>query len=77
MLQEEKFEELILIYHGSDGINFSHASCFVRTKNFKNNKQLLLLDCKNNAPIICPRKVTDQFTDWCSLDVFDDIEGKG
>jgi len=75
---EEILEKvLIMVMYGSDEVAFKHAACFVR-KDYKNTKQLLLLDCKNQKPIVFPKRYADQYQ-YCdeSLNAFDDIEGKG
>jgi len=47
ILDKETHKQLVIVYHGSKEVNFAHAACFVRTHNYFNNKQMLLLDCKN------------------------------
>ena len=47
ILDKETHKQLVIVYHGNKEVNFAHAACFVRTHNYFNNKQMLLLDCKN------------------------------
>ena len=61
ILDEETHNQLVVVFHGNNEVNFAHAACFVRTHNYHNKvKQMLLLDCKNKTPIVCPKRGADQ-----------------
>jgi hypothetical protein len=47
ILDDETHHQLVIVYHGSADYNFAHAACFVRSHNYRKQKQMLLLDCKN------------------------------
>ena len=47
ILDEETHHQLVIVFHGSADYNFAHAACFVRSHNYRKQKQMLLLDCKN------------------------------
>lgn len=65
---------LILIFHGSADEEYAHAACFVR-KDYRNSKQILLLDCKNSTPIVYPKKYPLQVAYGDSVKYKEDIEG--
>ena len=74
ILDEETHKQLVVVFHGNVDFNFAHAACFVRTRNYRGMKQMLLLDCKNKTPIVCPRLGADQMEFEESLIIKDDIE---
>ena len=47
ILDEETHHQLVIIFHGSADYNFAHAACYIRSRNYRDQKQMLLLDCKN------------------------------
>ena len=74
ILDEETYKDLVIVFHGNNEVNFAHAACFVRTNDYKNSKQMLLLDCKNKTPIVCPKRGGDQMDFEESLKIKEDIE---
>jgi hypothetical protein len=74
ILDEETHKQLVVVFHGNVDFNFAHAACFVRTLNYRSMKQMLLLDCKNKTPIVCPRLGADQMQFEESLKIKEDIE---
>jgi hypothetical protein len=73
ILDDETHHQLVIVYHGSADYNFAHAACFVRSHNYRKQKQMLLLDCKNKSPIVCPRLGQDQMWFSESLKINEDI----
>jgi hypothetical protein len=73
ILDKETHHQLVIVFHGNVDFNFAHAACFVRTHNYRNMKQMLLLDCKNKTPIVCPRLGADQMWFSESLKIKEDI----
>ena len=76
--EEEKklYTEIIIIFQGKIDYDFAHAACFVRQDN-NNLKQLLLLDCKNSAPIYYPKLTEVQkLNEFESVEVKRDIQGE-
>ena len=74
ILVKETHKQLVLVFHGNVDFDFAHAACFVRTHNYRNMKQMLLLDCKNKTPIVCPRLGADQMEFEESLKIKEDVE---
>jgi len=74
ILVKETHKQLVIVFHGNVDFNFAHAACFVRTHNYRSMKQMLLLDCKNKTPIVCPRLGADQMEFGESLKIKEDIE---
>ena len=74
ILDKETYKQLVVVFHGNNEVNFAHAACFVRTNDYKNSKQMLLLDCKNKTPIVCPKRGADQMDFEESLKIKEDIE---
>ncbi len=74
ILDEETHKQLVVVFHGNNEVDFAHAACFVRTHNYFKNRQMLLLDCKNKTPIVCPKRGADQMEFQESLIVKEDIE---
>ena len=73
ILVKETHRQLVLVFHGNVDFDFAHAACFVRTHDYRNTKQMLLLDCKNKQPIVCPRVGADQVWFSESLKINEDI----
>jgi hypothetical protein len=74
ILDEETHKQLVVVFHGNNEVDFAHAACFVRTHNYFKNRQMLLLDCKNKTPIVCPKRGADQMEFQESLIIKEDIE---
>ena len=75
ILDKESHKQLIIVFHGNVYFNFAHAACFVRAPDYRKSKQMLLLDCKNKTPIVCPRLGADQIQFSESLKINEDIVG--
>ena len=62
ILDDETYKQLVIVFHGNNEVDY-----------FK-NRQMLLLDCKNKTPIVCPKRGADQMEFQESLIIKEDIE---
>jgi hypothetical protein len=67
---DELHKVLILVFHGTFEVDFAHAACFIRK-----DKQLLLLDCKNQGLLVYPRRYPSQHN-YETVNAREDIEGE-
>jgi hypothetical protein len=75
MRKTDTHSAIILVSYGRVNEDFAHAACFIR-KDFRGSKQLLLLDCKNEKPLVYPKLLQDQLKYDDSVNVKKDIEGE-